>query len=167
LKKWIRTVELLLWVHDAVIDGMTHAMAWMTGIATLGVGYEVVMRYFFARPTSWSVDLVEYTMLYATFLAAAWLARQEQHINLTYLLDAVSPRTRHIAEGINSLISAFLCAIIIWYSAIDTLDAIVEGIAVNRTLMVPKSLVLGVIPVGCFVLLVQFIRNAFGHFKAG
>lgn len=156
-----QTGIFLLKVHDRIIDGFLHIASWLTFAVTLGIGYEVASRYFFGRPTVWAEDFTDYTMLYMTFLAAAYLAREGGHVNLTYLLDHFHGRRLHVTEAVNSYICAIVCAFIVWYSAGDTLDAIINEVEVNRALAIPKYYVTGIIPVGMFVLFVQFVRNGF------
>jgi TRAP-type C4-dicarboxylate transport system permease small subunit len=151
----------LLKVHDRIIDGFVHIASWMTFAVTLGITYEIVSRYFFGRPTEWAEDFTDYTLIYMTFLAAAYLGREGGHVNLTYLLEHFHGRRLHVTQAVNNYICALVCAFIIWYSAVDTLDSIINGVTVNRALAIPKYYVIGVIPVGVFFLFVQFIRNGF------
>jgi TRAP-type C4-dicarboxylate transport system permease small subunit len=155
------TGSFLLKAHDFVCDGLARVGAWMIMAVTLSIGYEIVMRYFFNRPTQWAADFTDYTLLYTTFFAAAWLAKRGEHVNLTYLLDHLSIRSRQVMEAINSFFCAVVCACIVWYSSRDCWDAITGGITMNRALPIPKYFVIWVIPFCCLVLLVQFMRNGF------
>lgn len=158
--------EFLLTIHDRLCDALAHVSAWMILAMCLGMVYEVCMRYFFIRPTRWSADFTDYALLYTTFLSAAWLAKRGEHVNLTYLLDHLSPRSRHVMEAIGSFFCALVCAFVIWYGARDTWDAFSRGNTMVRPIAIPKFPILGVVPFGCFLLFVQFIRNGFRCLKA-
>jgi len=151
--------QFLLRVHDSLCEGLAHIAAWMTLAMIVGIGYEVCMRYFFTRPTRWAADFTDYTLLYTTFLAAAWLAKHGQHVNLTFLLDRLSPKSQRLMEAFNSLFCALVSAFVIWYGARDTWDAYSRGITMVRPIPFPKFLLLGIVPFGYFFLFVQFIRN--------
>jgi len=157
----IRAGTLLLKIHDRIINAFVHIACWMTFAVTLGVGYEVASRYFFNRPTVWAVDFMDYTMLYMTFLAAAYLAREGGHVNLTYLLDHIHGRRLQVTQAVNNYVCALVSAFIFYYTAGDTWDAVVNGLTVNRALEIPKYYVIGVIPLGMFFVCIQFIRNGF------
>ena len=160
LEKLKSAGSFLLRLHDFICDAFAHALAWLTLAMTLGIGYEICMRYFFIRPTKWAVDFTNYTLLYITFLGAAWLAKHDGHVELTFVLDRLSSRTRGVMKAINSLFCALVCVFVIWYGAKDAWDAFARGTLVVGPLPIPKYPLVAVIPVGCFLLLVQFIRNA-------
>lgn len=151
----------LLRVHDCFRDGCFYISAWMMLAMALIIGYEVFMRYFLMRPTSWVDDCVDYTLLYTTFLSSVWILKHGEHVNLTVLTSRLSPRSQRIMEVISSLFGATVCAFIIWYGAADTWNAFERDIVVNRPVQVPKYLFLGIIPFSYLLLLVQFVRNAF------
>ena len=165
-KRLKRIGQFLLTIHDRLCDGLAWISAWMILAMCLGMVYEVCMRYFFIRPTRWSADFTDYALLYTTFLSAAWLAKHGEHVNLTYLLDHLSPRPRHVMEASGSFFCALVCAFIIWYGARDTLDAFSRGITMVRPIAIPKWPILGVVPLGCLLVFVQFIRNGFRSLRA-
>jgi C4-dicarboxylate transporter DctQ subunit len=156
-----RTGTFLLKVHDRLCDGCARAAAWMMLGMALIITYEVLMRYFLNRPTRWVADFSDYIMLYTTFFVSAWLLKNDGHVRLTILYERLSPRRRLIMEAINSFIGAIVCGFVVWYGVADILDAIAKGIVLARPIPVPKYLVLWVIPFGCLLLLVQFVKNGF------
>ena len=151
----------LLRAYDFLSDGCAQLAAWLLLGMTLIITYEVIVRYCFNRPTIWTVDFTDYIMLYTTFFASAWLLKHEGHVRLTLVAEHLSPRSQKVLEVITSFISALVCAFIIWYGVRDCWDAVENSITLPRPIPVPKYVVLVVIPFGCFLLLVQFIRNAF------
>jgi C4-dicarboxylate transporter DctQ subunit len=156
-----RTGTFLLKVHDRLCDGCARAAAWiMLGMALI-ITYEVLARYFFNRPTIWVSDFTDYIMLYSTFFVSAWLLKHDGHVRLTIVLEHLSQRTRVVMEMVNSFIGAIVCGFVIWYGVADVWDAVINSIVLARPLPVPKYLVLGVIPFGCLLLSVQFLRDAF------
>jgi TRAP-type C4-dicarboxylate transport system permease small subunit len=156
----------LLRAHDSLCKWCAHISAWMILVMTLSIAYEVLVRYFFIRPTSWVSDFTDYTLLYITFLSSAWLLKLDQHVSLTVLLEQLSPRSRRVMEVVSSVLGAIVCGFIIWYGVADSWDAFARHIKVDRPLPVPKYLLLAVIPFGCLLLLVQFFRNAFRSLSA-
>jgi C4-dicarboxylate transporter, DctQ subunit len=159
-QKMRRTVFFLLKVHDRLCDLCARAAGWMMLGMALIITYEVLMRYFFNRPTKWVADFSDYIMLYSTFFVSAWLLKNDGHVRLTILYERLAPRQRLIMEAINSFIGAIVCGFVIWYGVADVLDAIANGLVLARPIPVPKYLVLWVIPFGCLLLLGQFVRSA-------
>jgi C4-dicarboxylate transporter DctQ subunit len=159
-QKLRQTGIFLLKIHDRLCDGCARAGAWMMLGMALIISYEVLVRYFFNRPTIWVADFTDYIMLYSTFFVSAWLLKHDGHVRLTVVYDHLSKRSRWVTDVINSFVGAIVCGFVIWYGVRDTLDAVEKSIVLPRPLPVPKYLILMVIPFGCLLLFVQFLRNA-------
>ena len=46
------------------------------------VFFQVVMRYVFSLPTSWSDELAIYAMLWSVYISVAWAVRERAHIRV-------------------------------------------------------------------------------------
>ena len=126
----------------------------------------VFMRYFLNRSITWGMEIAEYSLLYLTFLAAAWLLKEEGHVHIELVLDRLKPRTQSLLNTITSIIGAVLCLVIAWYSAETTWEYFQRGVCRPTPLEPPTFLILAVIPVGSFLLFFQFLRRAYGHLKS-
>ena len=117
------------------------------------------MRYFFIKPTSWANDFVEYSLLYSTFLAAAWLAKTDSHIKLTALYDLLSDRSKLILDIISSTISCGVIACLFWVGATETFNAFLRGALIVRPVTLPKWIIIIALPIGFFLLSIALFRN--------
>ena len=160
-QKLRQTGIFLLKVHDRLCDGCARTAAWMMLGMALIITYEVLVRYFFNRPTIWVADFTDYIMLYSTFFVSAWLLKHGGHVSLTILSEHLSPKPRLMMDVINPFIGAVVCGFVIWYGTADCWDAVKNGIVLPRPVPVPKYLILAVIPFGCLLLFVQFLRIGF------
>jgi C4-dicarboxylate transporter, DctQ subunit len=156
----------LLRLYDHLCDGCAHVAAWMMLAMAVGINYEVVSRYFFFKPTIWASDTADYILLYTTFFASAWLLKEKGHVYLTFLTDHLSPKSQLIMEVVNSLICAIVCGFLVYYGAAGSWEAFEKKFIVSRPFGVPQFLLLGVIPFGFILLLVQFVRDAFNSIRA-
>lgn len=151
---------------DHFCDICAHASAWMMLAIALIISYEVVVRYFFNRPTIWVDDFTDYLLVYSTFGVSTWILRNDGHVRLTIILEHLSKRSQLVLDIINSCIGAVMCAFVVWFGVADTLDALVKSIEIPRPLPVPKYLIIWVIPFGFLLLFYQFLKNAFKFLKA-
>jgi TRAP-type C4-dicarboxylate transport system permease small subunit len=55
-------------------------------VMTVLVFYQVVMRYVFSAPTSWSDEIAVYCMLWSVYLSTSWAVRERAHIRVMNLL---------------------------------------------------------------------------------
>lgn len=151
-------------------DRLINALAGIGALGMLGMAlwitYEVVMRYVFSSPTIWAGDLSEYTMLWGTFLAGPWLAREGGHVSLDTLTSHLSPRRQRWLGIVASLVSAAVCAVLVWQGVDATVDAFNRGQMIARSWQVPRWLVWSAIPVGSFFMLIEFLRAAVRNARA-
>lgn len=130
---------------------------------TLSVSYTVITRYLHLNPPVWTIQVSEYILLWITFLAAAWLLRKGGHIRIDAIVGRLSPKTQRILNIIVSILGAVVCAVIAWFGAQNTWDLWQRGILDVKTIDVPKFALFSVIPLGSFLLLIQFIRNVYTY----
>jgi len=86
------------------IDAVSTAAGWLAGWfivpMTLAVTYEVIARYAFNAPTTWSYE-VGYMLYGAQFmLAAAYTLLKGGHIRTDVLYERWSPRTRATVDAV-------------------------------------------------------------------
>ncbi|RUM96323.1 TRAP transporter small permease subunit [Pseudaminobacter arsenicus] len=81
--------------------------AWGVLIMTLGVSYEVVVRYFFRAPTPWAFDLSY--MLYGTLfmMAGAYTLSRDGHVRGDFIYRLWQPRTQARLELVLYLVFFF------------------------------------------------------------
>jgi len=74
------------------------AFAWLILLMTLGMSYEVLVRYLFGRPTVWAFDL-SYMMYGALFMmAGAYALSRNAHVRADFIYRLWPVRTQAIIE---------------------------------------------------------------------
>ena len=127
----------------------------------VAVTTEVVARYFFNRPQMWVVESCEDSLLYITFLGTAWLLRKEGHVKIDIVTNRLNPRTDAVVHTITSLMGVVISLIIAWYGVLVTWDLFQKRIYAVTPLEPPLAAIVAVIPVGGFLLLIQFLRRSY------
>ena len=127
----------------------------------LSTTYDVVMRYFFSRPTLWSQDLNENILVYATYLSAAWILKRDRHVAINILTDRLSPKARRLTQIIASSLGVLTCGILLWKSLDYTLDLFLSGELHIRSLVIPKWVSWAPIPFGAGLLCIYFARRIY------
>lgn len=150
---------------DAILNGAGFLSAVLTVLVTFLLLYEVATRYFLRDPSIWALDFTMYAICYLTFLGAAWLQREGGHVRVEILTGLLNPRNQALVMGLTSVVAFLSCAIFCWQAVILTLSAYQEGEFIDGLIVVPRSLILGIMPFGLFLLCVEFVRKAFQHFQ--
>lgn len=83
---------------DSLSAWFGKAFAWCVMVMTIGVGYEVVVRYAFRNPTAWAFDLT-YMMYGSMFMmAGAYALSRNAHVRGDFIYRLWKPRTQATVE---------------------------------------------------------------------
>lgn len=153
----------------AIFDGIIKYLAVVGGViiafVMLLVSTEVVLRYAFATSIRWAFEVTEYSMAFAAFLPAAWVLKKEGHVAIDVVENLFRPRPRAMLNVITSIIGALVCLVVAWFGVVVTVNLMHQG-ARQPTAMEPPSFILyPVIPLGCSLLFIQFLRRAYGYLR--
>lgn len=150
---------------DAFLDFLSILTAIIIFFIMLAVLYEVSRRYFFQKPTYWVMQVVEWCLVWMTFLCAAYVLKEERHVSMDIVVSRLSPRAQLLLGGITSIIGAAVCLTLAWYGTETVIDHFQRGVLEPKLIRAPKAPLMSIIPAGFFLLFVQFVRRASKLFK--
>jgi TRAP-type C4-dicarboxylate transport system permease small subunit len=154
----------------AVFDGTLALTNILAGVLLcfilLSVCSEVILRYFFESPTIWVIEISEAGLVYITFLGLAWVLKRGKHVSLDILVSRLKPRSQSLLGVFSSLVGAAAFLVVTWYGAAETWDHFVRGTFRSTLLEVPNAAILIIIPVGGFLLFIQFLREGYGRLNS-
>jgi TRAP-type C4-dicarboxylate transport system permease small subunit len=131
----------------------------MFAVLIVTVFYQVLGRYLFNAPPSWSEELARFLQVWIALLASALCIQQGMHLGVDYLLYAVPPRGRAALEVlVHVLVTGFLLLLL------------VQGIKILEVAAVQSSPAMGVnmwyaylaVPVGAALMLLESVLKL-GH----
>jgi TRAP-type C4-dicarboxylate transport system permease small subunit len=111
------------------------------------------------------MEMNEYSLLYIPFLGAAWLLRSNGHITVDILDNLLSDKPKFVLNIAVCLLGIAMSAVLFWYGAIISLEMLAGDIRSLTALKFPQFYVLSVIPIGSFVLMLEFLRKLVCLFK--
>lgn len=152
------------------LDRTITGLAWLAGglmvLAILMVCLDVVMRYFFSNPIGGVLQFSEYVLLYIPFLGAAYVLKDDGHIKIDIVLNRLSPRVQAALNLVTSAVGFLVLSTLTYYGCVITWDYYRRGVPTLKYYKIPEFLVIVVIPLGCFLFALQFIRRAHGYYRA-
>ena len=152
-KKIIRIFDSVLDAGAALSGALLVAVMLLTSI-------KVVFRYGL-REGLMGVDQISGTLLlYIAFLGAAWVLRREEHVTIDLLVTQLGPRNRRWLTCTNSVLGALICLVVAFYGTVEAVTSWQRGILIPAEIEIPRVINLGVIPLGAFLLSLQFLRRA-------
>lgn len=131
------------------------------GLMALLVCTDVAMRNLSHNSLPWSVEITEYMLMVAAFLAAPWLAYTNDHIRVDVLVRSLPAASRKVAAAICNVICLLICLVLAYESVQSLLGNMAQGSMVFKVLIFPEWWL--AIPITiCFILLsLEFLRRLF------
>ncbi len=130
------------------------------------ISYDVLMRRIFDAPLAWGLDITEFALLYATFLAAPIVLKREGHVRMTAVIELLKPTPRQLLFMAGMFAASIASGIIAWQSLFAFLDHLERGSKILGGIQVPQAAVTVIIPFGFLMLSLQAMRMAIASFTA-
>lgn len=154
-----------------IFDRVIEASAYLAGVLFVFmmaiISIDIILRFFVGYTFGWVVEFSGYSLLYTTFLGTAWLLREGGHIAIDVVFTHLSPKAQLYTNGVNSLVSAILCLVLIWYGAETIWDSFQSGVLTVGVLQWPEWVIIAIIPVGSLLLTIQFLRRTSSYLEQG
>lgn len=133
--------------------------------ALLAVSADVLSRFFLNRPIGWVFEVTEFAMLYVPMLGAAYLLRTNGHVNIDIVLDHSSSRMKSLLNMITSVLGAIICMVVAYWGVVTSWNNYQRGVLTSGIVVIPKYILLGIIPIGFSSLMIEFVRKAYVHWE--
>jgi len=125
---------------------------------------DVVMRYFFNSPLSWSYELISlYLMVGLFFFSLSDTLAHDAHVAVDILHLYMAPRMRHAAELVGYVLAIPVFAAVCYLSAVTTWESFHGGDVLAGHIPWPTWLAQICVPLGVGVLVLRMAFRAVGH----
>ena len=150
-------------VFDYILGSLTYLAAAILTFIMLSICWDVLARAIAGKPLKWALEFSEYSLLYITFLATAWVLKNERHVIIDIGLNQLSPRTRALFNVATSIVGAIICLFLTWYGWDVSWEHLQEGFYQPTVVQPPDFPIFVIIPIGAFLLVIQFLRRAYKY----
>ncbi len=145
-------------VYGNLLKGLAALAALLLGVSALAITLDVIARNVGLGTVPWILEVSEYVLPLATFLAAPWLLYRNEHVRLDVLLTAF-PRLNHVAN----LVGLAVCGVLVVYGVRTILNSAAQGSMVFKSVVFPEWWLYAPVPL-CFGLLsIEFLRRLAGR----
>lgn len=160
-----KMIPALLHVLNKGLAAVTSFCLFLSGIL-LGLmvffyAYEVVVRYFFDSPTSWTFDLGKAILCSSVILALPDITRNQGNITIDVFLEKLSKKTRYQANQIISLFCFVVCLLTAYICLDETIRQYQNDIGTFWINPVPKWWISVFIPFGFALSGLHFLKLGF------
>ena len=156
LPLWLQPIERQLVRWENIFGAVAIAILIAAGIL---ICVDVLLRYAFNRPILGSIEIIEYALVYITFLGASWAVPRGAHIDIDVCVRAMPKPWQRICALLSNLIALAVAAVLTVFGAATTWIAYTRHAFKPTSLEIPTWIVLIIIPIGCALLTLRFLRE--------
>ena len=144
-----------------VIEGLTHLTGWIAALslvaAAVVVTEGVIVRKVFGISTIWQIEASVYLLIFTVFSGAAFVQKNEHHLNVDLVVIHLSPKTREVTLIVVSIISCIIAAVLTWYAWPMWWEAVVNNEHSESLWGPPLWIPYFFLPLGMTLLFLQYI----------
>lgn len=129
----------------------------LLSVATVVCFYQVVARYVFSAPPTWSEEVARYAFIWLTFLGSALAFRAGAHLGMDAVTSALPRQARRVVALLSSAILLTLLGFMMWQGRL-----VVSFVTrqLSPAMRLSMSIPYAAIPVGAFFMFVEVLWNA-------
>ena len=146
-----------------LLDGVTKFSWYLSGLALFLILFsyvlEVVMRYFFGVPTSWTNDYIQWFLAAMIMLALPEVTRLKAHIVISFFLEKMQPQARERLGRILALAGFVVCSLAAAICLQETWRQGRQGIETLWNDPISKAWISAFIPYGLALSGLQMLRQ--------
>ena len=152
-------------VFDYIIGSLAYLAAAVIAYLMLTICWDVIARAVAGKPLAWELEFSEYSLLYITFLGAAWVLKHERHVIVDIVLNQFNTKPQALFNVVASILCATICLFLTWYGWDVSWEHLVKGYYQPTPMETPDFPIFVIIPIGSFLLFIQFLRRTY-HYLA-
>ncbi len=119
--------------------------------------YDVVMRYVFKTPTSWSLEVNTFMVLFVTLIPAGDVLASGSHLRITFFTEKMSPQVQSGIAKIVEAVGCLFCGLMAWKGFEIAWMALKYDERMSSPLGTPMVIPYIFIPVGFGVMFLQYL----------
>lgn len=136
----------------------------LLGVSVTLAFYEVISRYFFHFSVDWSSEITLYSIAWCTIFGASKLIKEDGHVGVTILLNALSDERQAIIHFINAIVCLLFTIGVTYSGLLQVHGAYVAGIISESSLRLPFWAVYLVMPAGGVLFSLRLIERLYTYY---
>jgi len=127
------------------------------GFMVISISYDVILRYFFAAPTNWALEVNTFLLVFLCVIPAADVLKAGVQIRITFLTERLRARTRDRLEILRAIAGFLFCAVMTWKGAVMAFHAWQHNDRMSTSLGTPMVIPYLFLPIGFALLGTQYL----------
>lgn len=155
-------MKLVFLVYNHVMNGLKVGAEIVVFIVFLLIVSDVFLRLAGIPPSTYTLGIVEYCLLWFTMLAAPWLVRVKGHVFIDAFTQLLPPSGQRVLAKISYLICICASLVFGYFALTLTVEAFLSGEMDIRGEDMPMWLLLVPMPVSFLMISIEFARYLIG-----
>jgi len=143
-------------IYNGILTGCGGAAAAAILFIVLLVSLNIFLRKFLQISIPWTIEVCEYALYFATFMAAPWVLAKNAHIRVDIFTSFLTLRYRRYLNITVDLIGLGVSFVFLVYGIQATHASWASNALVFKELIVPEWRLLSIIPISFFLLSIEF-----------
>jgi len=152
---------LAIWDAIEVYLGGVLALA-----ATAIVVYATMSRYLIAEQPSWTLEVIVYMIIWASFLMASHLMKEGGHVGADFLIANLGPRARRAIDFLVSIAGLAFVSLVFWLGVAHAYDAYDFGDVSATSVRFPMWIAYSAVPAGALLLAARLVQRLYWIVRA-
>ncbi|MBW1682643.1 MAG: TRAP transporter small permease subunit [Deltaproteobacteria bacterium] len=152
-------------IISAVNEWLGRAVSFLLAAMMLTICYEVVARYFFDRPTTWSMELNTYLLSFYCLLGGGFTLLRNGHVSVDILFSRFHFRTKAVLNCLTSIFFFMFVLGLLWMGWDMAANSWKYHETSGTILDWPLFPTQVMVPVGSFLLLLQGLVKIVADFR--
>lgn len=119
--------------------------------------YQIVVRYFFNRPSTVSEELLTYSFTWMALLASAYVFGKRDHMRMGFLADKLTGVSKKVLDIVSELLVMLLAGSVMVYGGLNIMNLTMTQ--KTASLGVPMGLIYTVVPLSGILIVLYSIMN--------
>lgn len=114
---------------------------------------QIISRYVFSSPYSWTEELARYMFILLCFLGASLALRRYELVGVEFIISKINTKSRHIIKVISSTLLVLFVLLFVRYGFV-LINIAKEGGTISPSLQIPMFIIYYIFPFsGIFMLI--------------
>jgi C4-dicarboxylate transporter DctM subunit len=145
----------------SLVDGIFSLCGSLGSAMFVGVGFivvfEIMMRFIFRSPTTWTGEISGTLTIVAAFLLFSYTLREKGHTKVDFITVHLSKRSVLILEIFTSLLGIIYCGVLVGYGIKMLRSSYIMG-ELSQILQIPLWIPQMSVPLGGALMVIQLVR---------
>lgn len=144
--------------------GIKHILNLLMALLVVVVFLQVIFRFALDSPLAWTEELARYSLIWLTFLGAAYAMSSKAHIGMEFFVNLFNLSIRKALY----IIATFASLLFFLLMVIEGYDLAMQGMSqLSPVLRIPMGMIYMVIPVSGAILIINMASQFSKDFKSG